>query len=154
MTIQWSAQYETGIDVIDNQHKRIVEYINEVHELQKEPNNREAINEVLTLLIDYTLNHFAFEEALMEEAGYEDLEGHKITHQSFVKQIETLHQQYQEGADIVHVLADMLITWLIKHICQDDQSYVPVVRDKILGEKPQHFDRWVSEKTKRLFTNH
>lgn len=154
MTIHWSAQYETGIDVIDNQHKRIVEYINTVHELQKRSENREQLNEVLLLLIDYTVNHFAFEEALMEEAGYDDIVSHTITHQSFIKQIESLHQQYQSGADVVHILADVLITWLIQHISHDDQSYVPIVRDKFLRHKQPYIDRWISDKTQKLFTKH
>ena len=33
MKMRWIPEYNTGIDVIDDQHKRILDYINEIDEI-------------------------------------------------------------------------------------------------------------------------
>ena len=32
--MKWSVEYNTGIDVIDDQHRRILDYINEIADLK------------------------------------------------------------------------------------------------------------------------
>lgn len=70
MTIAWSDELVIGIPVIDAQHQRIVEYINTVEHVQKTKSQKELL-ELMDELVDYTVSHFAFEESLMEEAGYD-----------------------------------------------------------------------------------
>ena len=59
--LDWTSDLETGIQVIDKQHQRIVEYINKLHHAQQH-HSREEVGNVLAELVDYTLSHFAFEE--------------------------------------------------------------------------------------------
>jgi len=83
--IQWSDDLNTDIGVIDSQHKRIVDYINSLEDV-KGSNDRAVEEQVLNELVDYTLSHFAFEESLMEDAGYGYINGHKRVHQLFVNE--------------------------------------------------------------------
>ena len=62
MAIMWSPDLDTGIEVIDRQHQRIVEYINQL-ELTKNHHDRNVMKQVLDDLVDYTQSHFAFEES-------------------------------------------------------------------------------------------
>jgi len=137
MKIVWSHEYEIGIPVIDNQHKRIVDYINAVHDLQADGESSERLREVLHHLVDYTLSHFAFEETLMEEAGYEDLIEHRLTHQAFARQIEQLRKRFNQGNEVASELAGVLQTWLLKHILNDDQDYADTVKSRMLGKRSQ-----------------
>ena len=73
--IQWSPTLETGIDVIDQQHKRIVDYINALRIAQGK-GDRGAVAKTIDDVIDYTRSHFGFEEALMEDAGYTMINAH------------------------------------------------------------------------------
>ena len=66
MKMKWVPDYNTGIDVIDDQHKRILDYINEIDANTE----RARIKQILDNIIDYTQSHFTFEESLQEEAGY------------------------------------------------------------------------------------
>ena len=34
MKMKWASEYNTGIDVIDEQHKRILDYINEIDDVK------------------------------------------------------------------------------------------------------------------------
>ncbi|GGX55340.1 bacteriohemerythrin [Saccharospirillum salsuginis] len=135
MKIVWSSEYEIGIPVIDNQHKRIVEYINTVHELQGQRDAEAELRAVLHNLVDYTLSHFAFEESLMEEAGYSDLADHQLAHQAFARQIEQLRKRFIQGNEVASELAGVLQSWLLKHILTDDQSYSDTVKSRLLGRR-------------------
>ncbi len=61
MKMKWASEYNTGIDVIDEQHKRILDYINEIDDV-KDDEDRRRIKDVLDNIIDYTQSHFTFEE--------------------------------------------------------------------------------------------
>lgn len=150
--IVWSEEYEIDIPVIDGQHRRIADYINQVETLKSSNLPRSHTEELLNLLVDYTLSHFEFEEALMEQARYPELEEHQLTHDSFRNQIKTLHHRFQQGEDIAETLGQILWNWLLKHIQEDDASYAPSVRRNILGQEKSHRS-WVAQATARYF-NH
>lgn len=130
MGIAWTSDLSTGIDVIDNQHKRIVEYINELEKaitLQ----NQSGVGHILDELVDYTLSHFAFEESLQEQAGYTFSKPHKAMHDIFAKRVATFQDRHRAGEDIAEQLHCMLGTWLVHHIKRDDMAYVSDVNTKI-----------------------
>jgi hemerythrin len=151
MRITWSPQYEIGIGVIDNQHLRIVEYINEIYSTLEQGYDRESLQTLLHYLVDYTVSHFAFEEALMEQAVYRDIDIHKISHQTFIRQLETFQQRFDNGEDVALELANMLQNWLLKHIVDDDKSYCATVKEKILNQAPREHASWIKSATQRFF---
>jgi hemerythrin len=123
----WQNDLDTGIDVIDAQHRRIIEMINHLHTAQA-TRDRLAIGEVIDELVDYTLSHFAFEEELMEEAGYTFTNAHKRVHEIFIKRVAEYRQRYQAGEDIADELKNMLSRWLINHIRGDDKAYAETIK--------------------------
>ncbi|MCK9563526.1 MAG: bacteriohemerythrin [Bacteroidales bacterium] len=125
--LKWSSDLETGIDVIDNQHRRIVEYINELHDAI-ERQSRDDVSVVLEELVDYTLSHFAFEEDLQEQSGYPFFHAHKKVHDLFKRKIAEFQQRFELGEDISRQLLTLLRTWLVNHIKRDDADYVETVR--------------------------
>lgn len=146
MTIRWTDDLNTGIDVIDKQHMRIVEYINELESIHGSQ-DREAVGRILDDLMDYTLSHFAFEESLQEEAGYEFSKPHKKVHELFARRVGQYLSRYRMGDDVAGEIHGLLRTWLISHIKHDDADYVAAVKDNmnaIIGEKQrQKSDGWL-----------
>ena len=130
--IQWSPTLETGIDVIDQQHKRIVDYINALRIAQVK-GDRGAVAKTIDDVIDYTQSHFGFEEALMEDAGYPLLNAHKRVHELFIRRVAVLHQRFKSGEDIAQELHNVLARWLITHIQTEDRHYVGAVKEKMVG---------------------
>lgn len=123
----WSNTLDTGIDVIDGQHKRIVEMINQLA-VSASNHKREVVGEVIDGLVDYTLSHFAFEESLMEEAGYEFLRPHKKVHELFVRRVSEYQMRFHAGEDVYDDLTGLLSRWLFNHIRNDDAGYVSSVK--------------------------
>lgn len=80
--MKWVPEYNTGIDVIDDQHRRILDYINEIDAIDVNA-DRERVKQILENIIDYTQSHFTFEESLQEEASYKYRVPHKRVHDLF-----------------------------------------------------------------------
>jgi hemerythrin len=128
--LKWSNDLNTGVDIIDEQHKRIVRYINELYEAQA-ANNRAQVGEIIDELVDYTVSHFAFEESLMERAGYPFLDPHKKVHGLFVGRVSKFVERFKEGEDVAGDLVSMLQKWLINHIQNEDGDYAEIVRKSV-----------------------
>ena len=123
----WQPELDTGIDVIDQQHQRIVELINQLHHV-RETHDRQELADVLEELVDYTLSHFAFEEELLEESGYAFGPAHKRVHDMFTRRVGEYRMRFEAGEDITAELHGMLARWLFNHIRNDDKSYSRHVR--------------------------
>ncbi|QIL79859.1 bacteriohemerythrin [Diaphorobacter sp. HDW4A] len=123
----WLPELDTGIDEIDKQHRRIVEYINKLHELRT-THDREELGEVIGEMVDYTLSHFVFEEALMENAGYLFSGPHKKVHELFAKRVALFQARFDAGEDVTAELHGMLSRWLFNHIRNEDHGYVDAAR--------------------------
>ena len=132
MKMRWIPEYNTGIEVIDEQHRRILDYINEIDSIGANT-DRARIRSILNNIIDYTQSHFTFEESLQEEAGYKYRVPHKRVHDLFIKKIESYRDRYEQGHAIESELHDILSKWLINHIQHDDADYVGAVKENMIG---------------------
>lgn len=135
MAIVWDPKLDTGIEVIDHQHQRIVAYINQL-EVAKQRNDKAAIGEVIEQTVDYTQSHFGFEEAMMEQAGYPFLKPHQKVHELFIRRVNDFTMRAAKGEDIVDELHMMLRKWLINHIANEDRDYAKVVL-RMLSQQDQ-----------------
>lgn len=147
----WTDNLNTGIDVIDDQHRQIIVYINQLHDA-KLTHDRGEVGRVITAMFEYTVSHFGFEEALMQDAGYEFIRAHKKVHELFIKRIEEFQQRFSAGEDIQDELQSLLTRWLLNHIKHDDASYVATVKPKV-NEHTQQEPQvgWLSRTLGRFF---
>ena len=78
--ISWDDEFSVGIEAIDRQHTRMLSLINQIDEVIQQGGTYEMFAPVLDDLIDYTIQHFAHEEKLLEENHCPDIDGHKKSH--------------------------------------------------------------------------
>ena len=135
MPITWDSRLDTGIEVIDAQHQRLVGYLNDL-EAAKTAGDKHMVAEVIEQLVDYTQSHFGFEEAMLEEAGYKFLKPHKKVHELFIKRITEFTIRAAKGEDIVDELHAMLSKWLLNHIANEDRDYAASVRRLMAEGEP------------------
>ena len=132
--LEWREDLNTGISVIDGQHKRIVAYINQLYDARHDdPTNESLINSTMVELLDYTISHFAFEESLLEDVGFEDLLEHKKSHNAFCDKIFVFRDELLNGDDIADKLLKVLHDWLFGHILHDDKQYVSHVKKHFMS---------------------
>ena len=85
--IEWSSDFETGIDLIDDQHKRLFDYFTDIQHCI-ERGDGSQVEPLCRGLIDYVLSHLVFEESLMEQAGYPMFEAHRRVHDAFRRRVD------------------------------------------------------------------
>ncbi len=127
MSIVWSDELDTGIAEIDKQHRRIVEFINNL-EIAREQQDKDSVADVVGACVDYTCTHFSYEEQLQQQAGYEFLDVHRKVHALFTQRISEYQRRLKAGEDVAAELHDMLARWLVNHIKLDDADYVGAVK--------------------------
>lgn len=122
--ITWSPKYSVGIPSIDEQHKKLVDIINELNDAMKTGKSKEVLNHVLTSLVDYTKVHFKYEEDLFNKFGYQEKLSHKMSHDKLTKQVIDFYDNYQKGKISLSIdLMSFLSKWLIDHIIGEDLKY-------------------------------
>ena len=122
----WSDEYSVHLGEIDEQHQKIVELINMVHDELVKPTGK--LKEVLRNLVDYTVHHFRLEEEMMLRAKSPDSEAHKQLHNVPIDQVRRFRDRTEGGEKGVGMeLLHFLQKWLITHICQEDKAYIPYV---------------------------
>ncbi len=129
--VEWTPDLDTGIPDIDEQHKQMVHHINDFYEAAN-AKDKERMAIVLFDLINSTLAHFQYEEALMEQAKYPLLEPHRRVHKNFIDKLMALHEKLQTMEttdDIAVLLIDSLDGWLFRHIRINDKGYTNSVNE-------------------------
>jgi len=140
--MEWHKDLETGISVIDTQHKQIVDFINELDDACRTGNQSET-NHVMEGLLNYTVTHFEFEEDLQEKAGYPFLKGHRLIHEHFMKKVAAIRERSGTGENVAPQLLDLLKSWLVSHIKGEDRDYIDSVK-KITDSKDKELSGWMN----------
>lgn len=127
--VDWKPEYSVGNAEIDEQHRRLVGLINQLHDAMKAGGRHEDLMKIMNELVSYTRYHFAHEEKLMQRAGYPDLAAHQRTHRAMVEQVEKLRQEAGTSrAGFSIKLMGFLKSWLTDHILGSDMKYAPSLR--------------------------
>lgn len=117
-----------GHYTIDHQHTTLVGYICELFDLMTRlqtqrptEEDRKLLAQLLDKLQAYTVEHFAYEEGLMERTNYPDKERHTELHRQFVRRFLQIRSQLQDqGIHYVIDLFFMTFDWLFDHINKVD----------------------------------
>jgi hemerythrin len=120
----WNDTLSVKVDEIDNQHKRLVELVNQLHDAMTQGKGREVMGKVLGGLIDYTKTHFADEERLMLKYNYPAYAQQKAEHDALTRQVLDLQSQYLQGKMTLTLeVMQFLQDWLSNHIQKMDRLF-------------------------------
>lgn len=121
--MEWTDSLDIGIDEINRQHQTLLHLINELYHLLNHNYGLPSIKRVVQGLIDYTANHFTYEETLFEQVNYSQYKQHKEKHEELVKQVLDFQQRVERGEAIGDELMSFLKKWLTHHIMREDKAY-------------------------------
>jgi hemerythrin len=122
--MEWTPAYSVSVKKFDDQHKKLVDLVNQLHDAMKAGEGNTMLGVVLQSLIAYTGTHFADEERMMQANGYPDYAKHKASHESLVKQVLDLQKKFQGGTEILTLpVMTFLKNWLVNHIQGEDKKY-------------------------------
>lgn len=122
--INWNDSYSVKIREIDNQHRELVNILNELYEAMNAQKGSDILGRVILKLITYTKQHFATEEGYMQRFGYPDYAAHKREHEAFTQKVLSFKQDFDAGKVAMSVqITAFLRDWLVKHISGVDKKY-------------------------------
>lgn len=130
--IEWTNELSVGVNEIDKQHQKLIDLINQLHESKDKEIDKITLNKVFEALVAYTKIHFTFEEKMLLEKAYPDLDDHKNTHKIFVDQLNVFMRQFKNNDDkqVSFSLLAFLKSWISKHIMVNDKEYGNYLKKK------------------------
>jgi len=129
--LTWTETYAVKVRAFDQQHRRLFDLINVLHEAMKEGRGSEIVKPVLLELVKYTEDHFAAEESVMQRAAFPGFSTHRQEHIAFTDKVRAFAVNYQAGrAALSTPLMHFLRDWLEKHIRGTDQKYTTYLNAK------------------------
>ncbi len=122
--IEWSDKLSVGIQEIDEQHKYLVDLVNDLNVALLTTGGTKAAEETLDKLIQYTQTHFVVEESLMRILGYPEYESHKKHHEDLIRHILDFKLKLVDTGRVSRSeLMEFLHKWLTGHIMHEDVLY-------------------------------
>ena len=121
--VTWSNKLAVGVRVIDEQHMRLIELINQLSDAMYSGRGQNMLNKVLTVLETYALYHFDTEEKLMATHKYDESAAHKNGHELFTETVKRFRYKFDSGHVVVSTeILFFLREWIIAHIMKTDRE--------------------------------
>ena len=134
--------YYTGIPLIDNQHEQYLRLVDDLFALceQSDVIEQGIVDEGLTRVLAYAIEHFDAEEALMLSTGYSDYETHQRKHNEFRDEADRLSAMSKEGISpedqLIH-MTKWLLEWFLDQTLVHDKALAAFLK-KRQQESPNH----------------
>lgn len=148
----WSEHFETHIELVDTQHKRLCALLNKLCDCFADGRmpNEEVVANTLQELVDYSQQHFSDEEELMKSHNLDPhhIALHRMEHNSFVYDLSRLQLHINVDEDEVQTaerLVRFVTSWLVYHILGVDQLMAAQIHDIEKGISPK--DAYQANKT-------
>ena len=119
--LKWDEQYSVGVDSVDYEHQNLMDMINMIY---AELDDQRDISEIEKTMSDVHAEiaaHFALEERLMRNAGFEEYEAHKDDHENLLDQIRNMMDAIASDPEpALDMLSEQLAEWFSGHFATFD----------------------------------
>ena len=123
--MKWSDNYNIDINIIDDQHKKLFQYIADYTNALKNKESEQGLKKLIHNLLNYTQVHFKNEEDYFLRFSYIDSENHKKQHGFFIEKINEIKTRLEQGKMVLPIeIGSFLRDWFYKHIQIEDKKYV------------------------------
>lgn len=144
---EWDSIFLTGNELVDSQHKQIVDLINRFGKaLSNNSSNPQKIENLYDELVEYAKYHFVEEERLMAKVGLDErhLLQHNKQHLDLISELSPMRQLVLVG-DLAagKYMFEFLVNWLVFHILGTDMLMAQQILAIENGTSPE--DAFLSE---------
>jgi len=131
--IEWENSLSIGIDLIDEQHKMLIQRLNDLSKAVEMMQGETEIMKTLEFMIDYTNFHFSSEEKYMAEQKYPGLDYQKKQHEELKGSLKRIVEDFEEEGPtriLTTPINTFLSNWLVKHIKGLDLKFGKFLKEK------------------------
>lgn len=120
----WDPAHDTGIGDIDGDHHRLVDGLNEIHDLIASGAPAAAIGDALADFHTAAEAHFALEERILEDERHPELAARRHTHCRLLDQVRDIMDAHEAGEfGPGERLPETLRLWLSEAIDMDSRLF-------------------------------
>ncbi len=120
----WAANYSVGHEVLDRQHKMILDLCVQVRDLDvTDPMYSERLHEILNSMSVYAINHFKTEERVLREINYPHMDEQEKEHLDYQEGLTNLLMDSITGVPDQARVRTFLDDWWVDHILLSDMKY-------------------------------
>lgn len=121
--LSWNEGLSCNIKIVDDQHMKLVDMVNHLHDSMKEEADDKVLFEIIDEMNQYTKEHFKTEEELMDQYGDPNAELHKSEHSSFIEKVKEVQENLKSGKVVLSMdILNFLSDWLVTHINDTDKK--------------------------------
>lgn len=120
--IEWQESYRLGIPAVDYEHQELIALLNDLYEGLQGGVEQQSVDAFLGEVYARISSHFALEEKVMRDRGYDQYADHKAAHESLLEEIREIMDEHESGAfeNATGVLAERLQIWFTEHFRTHD----------------------------------
>lgn len=127
--IVWRKKYNTGILILDEQHRGLVSLINSFffHRNDAKGDISKFLVPAVEMFKWYAKINFLTLEKLMEDSGYPELKKYRAMHMELLHNIIVMERKYRNARDVGGMLNFLKEYWL-DYTCGEGKEYLPHLR--------------------------
>jgi len=136
--VTWSSTYSVGIKIIDEQHKKLLDLVNDMfnHVVGNEAAERAYFKKIIRQAVEYIKVHFSTEEKILIATKFPGYAEHKKSHDTFILAVVDNIRAFDSGKKMnlcyfTHFLKD----WVLTHIAIMDKEYFDFLKKNALRKK-------------------
>ncbi len=124
MPLVWRAQFSVSNDIIDADHKYLIDVINECEAALAEK-NRAKLAAAFARLSRYSQDHFQLEELIAAAVKYENTQRLHDSHTALSQELEKIKSEVDAMGDhwsseLAAHMGGLLRKWLVNHVITED----------------------------------
>ena len=131
-SVELSSSFELECDLLDQDHKRLVNMVNEIVK-EIDGGNARACKEMVPAFIDLAKRHFDREEAFLNKIGYPDVDQHHEHHHSLDEKMDHMLAFAETAADnelARESLKKELVFFVMDDIITADMDFKSFIKEK------------------------
>ena len=121
--IQWDEAMSVGMDELDDQHRELIDLINETFDAIQRHDEPSMLT-LIDKMRDYSVVHFQAEEAILRSLDYPEVEAHTRQHRTYTDKVDEFRRDMLVKTNLSQVFI-FLSRWLTNHIMHEDRKFIP-----------------------------
>ena len=124
ISLDWKPDYSVGVLEIDEQHKSLFETAKHLLDLYQSDGANDELFAVIRKMFEIADSHFEYEENMLRDIGYPELDAHRESHQELSRTIRSFVKRLRSGQpNLFEEMQQTMKNWLVSHLLREDGAY-------------------------------
>jgi len=129
--VTWSPTFAVGIKIIDDQHKGLLNLVNDMYNHVADDGESERLyfKKIIQEAVNYVKVHFETEERILRATNFQGYAEHKKEHDAFILTVVDNIRAFETGRNMNLIsFTHFLKNWILTHIAIMDKQYFEYLR--------------------------